>query len=247
MKVENSSAEFNLQYYKELERIKRLNQSSDAKLKYNTWSSIRVIWNCYGWEWLGFVFVKLIVDALNFAAPKQLGQLINFVKYDQPVWQGSLIIVALILNGFLKSIFLNYYYEATVGLGIRIKSALASLVFSKSLKLAPKAKKNRSTGEMVNLISVDTGRFADLAPFLGTILSSPFQIAVGIYLLWEQLNKALFAGVLIIVVLLVFTSAVYQVIKRYYLKEMQIKDERIKLISVGQFSLLFFLVSISDC
>ena len=231
--MENASGEFNSQYLKELESIERSNRSSEKKRKFNIWSSLRVIWGTYGWEWLGLLLIKLIVDSLNFFAPKLLSQLINFVKHDQPIWQGSFIIVGLMLNSFLKSILINFYFEATVGLGMRIRSAFAALVFSKSLKLAPKAMKKRTTGEAVNLISVDAGRFADMAPFMATFVSSPFQIAVGIYLLWQQLNKALFAGILIIVLLLAFTSITYQFIKKYYLKEMKLKDERVKLISVS--------------
>ena len=233
LKVENASKEFNEHYYRELHRIERLNRNSEKKRKFNIWSSLRVIRRTYGWEYLGLCFVKFIFDLLNFVAPKLLSQLINFVKHDQPIWQGCFIIFGLILSNSLKNILINYYFENTVGLGIRIRSAFNALVFSKSLKLAPKAKKQRTSGEVVNLISVDTGRFADVAPFLPFVWSSPFQIGLGIYLLWEQLDKALFAGVLIIVLVLICNSVMMAYLKKYYLKEMKIKDERVKLISVS--------------
>lgn len=229
LKVEATSEQFNAQYYKELDRIERSNRNSGKKRKFNTGSALRVIWACYGGEYVGLSFVKLIFDLLNFVAPKLLSQLINFIKHDQPVWQGCFIIFGLILSNFLKNVLINYYFENTVGLGIRIKCAFNALVFSKSLKLAPKAKKARTTGEMTNLISVDTGRFAGVMPFLAFLWSSPFQIGLGMYLLWEQLSQALFAGVLIIVSVLVFNSVLMRFLKKYYLKEMKIKDERVKL------------------
>ena len=188
-----------------------------------------MICKCYGREYLGLSFVKLIFDILNFVAPKLLSQLINFVKHDYPVWQGCFIVFGLILSNFLKNVLINFYFENTVGLGIRIKSAYNALVFSKSLKLAPKAKKVRTTGEITNLIAVDTSRFASVMPFVAFVWSSPFQIGLGMYFLWEQLSEALFAGVLIIVLVLVCNSVMMYFLKKYYLREMKIKDERVKL------------------
>lgn len=229
LKVEATSDQLNVQYYKELERIKKLNKNLDKKRKFTNWSSLRMMWACYGREYVGLSFAKLIHDILTFFAPKLLSQLINFVKHDQPIWQGYLIIFGLILSNLLKNVLINYYYENTVGLGMRIKSAFNALVFSKSLRLAPKVKKVRTTGEMINLIVVDTRQMGGVVPMIAFIWSSPFQIGLAMYLLWEQLSEALFAGLLIIVLVLVCNSIMMQFLKKYYLKEMEVKDERMKL------------------
>ena len=190
LKVDEASKEFNKKYFKELENIEISNRKSNKKRKFNTWSSLKVISKVYGREWLGLSFVKIFFDILNFVAPKLLNEMIEFVKHkDEPIWHGGLIVFFLILSSFLKNVLISYYFESTVGLGIRFKSSLTNLIFSKTLKMSPKARKNRTTGEIVNLMQIDASRFADVAPFLAFVWSSPFQIALGIYLLYEQLGK----------------------------------------------------------
>lgn len=227
--METASEQFNAHYNKELDRIERLNKNTKEKRKFNTWSALRVIWACYGRELLRLSFVRLIYEILEFAAPKLLSLLINFIKYDQPIWQGYYIIFALILSNFIKIISINYYLESCLDLGIRIESALNVLIFSKTLKLAPKAKKAQTTGGITNLIAVDTARFWSVVSYLADIWSAPFTICFSIYMLWQQLSEALFAGVLIIVLVLVCNSVIMHFLEKYNREEMKIKDERVKL------------------
>ena len=46
-----------------------------------------------------------------------------------------------------------------------------------------------------------------------------------------QLGSALFVGILVIVSILICNSILLQFLKKFYLKELKIKDERIKLIN----------------
>ena len=227
--MEAVSNEFNSHYHRELNRIERSNRASNKKRKFNSWSTVRVIWACYGGEFLVLWFLKLGCDLLMFVPPKLLSQLINFVKHDQPIWQGVLIIFGLILTNLLKNLLINYFYQKNVGLSIRIQSAFSALIFSKSLKLAPKAKKMRTTGEMINLFAVDTGRFGDYLPDACYVWSSLFQIGLAIYLLCKQLSEAFLTGLLIILLVLICNGVITQFLKNNYLKETKIKDERVKI------------------
>jgi ATP-binding cassette subfamily C (CFTR/MRP) protein 1 len=47
-------------------------------------------------------------------------------------------------------------------IGIWIKSALTSSIYRKSLKISSAGKKDTTTGEVVNLMSVDTQRVVDM-------------------------------------------------------------------------------------
>ena len=46
--------------------------------------------------------------------------------------------------------------------GIRIRSSLISAIYRKSLRVSPSGKKETTTGEVVNLMSVDVQRLVDL-------------------------------------------------------------------------------------
>lgn len=56
------------------------------------------------------------------------------------------------------------------------------------------ALRKRSTGEITNLMSVDSNRLQTLTPYLHAIWYSFIQIALALYFLWSQLGPACLAG-----------------------------------------------------
>jgi hypothetical protein len=61
--------------------------------------------------------------------------------------------------------------------------------FRKSLKLSGAAKKERSVGETVNLMSIDSQRIMDVIMSLNLLWSSPLTITLSIYSLWAYLGQ----------------------------------------------------------
>lgn len=56
------------------------------------------------------------------------------------------------------------------------------------------ARKESTTGEIVNLMSVDSQRFMDLMTYLNLVWSAPLQIVVAIAMLYRVLGASVFAG-----------------------------------------------------
>lgn len=54
-----------------------------------------------------------------------------------------------------------------------------------ALVITSSVKRESTVGEMVNLMSVDAQHFMDLAPFLNMLWSTPLQIILAIYFLWQ--------------------------------------------------------------
>ena len=54
------------------------------------------------------------------------------------------------------------YFIYRYAVGIRIRSSVISAIYRKSLRVSPSGKKDATTGEVVNLMSVDVQRIVDL-------------------------------------------------------------------------------------
>jgi ATP-binding cassette subfamily C (CFTR/MRP) protein 1 len=67
-------------------------------------------------------------------------------------------------------------------------------VCRKSLRVASSARKETTSGEIVNLMAVDCQRIADLMPYINMIWSSPLQILVSVAMLYGILGPSVFAG-----------------------------------------------------
>lgn len=183
----------------------------------------------FGTEFLMGSVLKLFHDLLVFVSPLLLRRIILFSESpNEPVWRGvayagSLLFVALIQTSLLSQYFYRMYL-----IGIWSKSSLISAVYRKSLRLSSAAKKESTSGEIVNLMSVDCQRIADLVPYLNMLWSAPLQISVAIFLLYEILGPSVFAGLAVMIVLIPVNGVIAAVTRKLHMKMMKQKDVRVK-------------------
>jgi ABC-type transport system involved in cytochrome bd biosynthesis fused ATPase/permease subunit len=103
-------------------------------------------------------------------------------------WHGMIIVFGFFITTFLKNIFDHLSMERGVSIGIRLRTCLTNLIFSKSFKLSSKSKRKRNSGEIVNLMSQDVESFFFSDYILIFIWLSPLQFFLSIYLLYLELG-----------------------------------------------------------
>ncbi|KAG8334144.1 Multidrug resistance-associated protein 7 [Homalodisca vitripennis] len=86
-----------------------------------------------------------------------------------------------------------------------------------------------STGEIVNFMSTDTDRIVNSCASFHTLWSIPFQIAVTLYLLYQQVGMAFLAGVVFSVILIPINKCIASQIGKLSTKLMAEKDNRVKI------------------
>uniref|UniRef100_A0A914CYF4 ABC transmembrane type-1 domain-containing protein n=1 Tax=Acrobeloides nanus TaxID=290746 RepID=A0A914CYF4_9BILA len=138
-----------------------------------------VLWplfQTFKWPFLGHAVYKLIFDLLLFISPQLLSALISFMQdKTKPLWMGVAIAAMMFVIVLVQSMILHQYYHAMFRLGMYIRSVLTSMVYKKALVLSNKSRKNRTVGEIINLMSVDIQRLQDSTFFVNSFWSSPLQ------------------------------------------------------------------------
>lgn len=112
--------------------------------------------------------------------------------------------------------------------GMQVSSTLTAAIYKKSLNLGDKAKKEVTSGEIVNLMAVDAKRFLDLIPFINLIWSAPLQIVLAIYFLYLELGYSALFGLLVMILMIPFNGYIASVSRSMQIKLMKQKDERVK-------------------
>ena len=64
-----------------------------------------------------------------------------------------------------------------------MRNATVSAVYRKSLRLSSRARQTFTTGEITNLMSVDSQRLADNVPVTFTMLTAPLEIVLSLLFL----------------------------------------------------------------
>jgi ATP-binding cassette subfamily C (CFTR/MRP) protein 1 len=174
-------------------------------------------------------FIQLIINGLTLASPMLLNELITYVAMGMPVaWQGWLMVVSLFLVAFLLAIFNSVYFKATFVVGFRIRTALISAIYRKSLRISSAAKKDTTVGEIVNLMAVDAQRFFELISYVHVLWSGPMIIGIAIYLIWQQLEYGVISGILIMILITPLSGIIAAKLRNLQVEQMKIKDERVK-------------------
>ena len=88
-----------------------------------------------------------------------------------------------------------------------------------------------TTGEIVNLMSVDVQRIADIISFINGIWSIPLQMSLALYFLYQTLGVSVFAGVGTMILLVPVNIVVAKQVEKLQVQQMKFKDQRVKVIN----------------
>lgn len=223
--------------------LKASNTSSSFNYFWNKQGTKSLAWaisQAFGAEFLlGGVF-KSLSDILAFVQPQLLRYLIKFVvDYSEsvkegnplPLTKGLMIAGAMFVVSVGQTIFLHQYFQRAFDLGMHIKSSLTAIIYNKSLVLSNDTKQESSTGDIVNLMSVDVQRLQDLVQNLQIIWSGPFQITLCLYSLYKLIGNSMWAGVFIMIIMIPLNSVIARYQRKLQKIQMKNKDERSRLIS----------------
>lgn len=182
----------------------------------------------FGGTFIFSAIYKFFVDMLQFASPLLLGALINYVETDGALWKGILLAVTLFSVTFLIAILNGQHGLTSYQVGFRIRTALISSIYRKALRISSSAKRNTTAGEIVNLMSVDAHRFFEMIPYLHIAWSAPIVISLAIFLLWQYLGVAVFAGLAVMILMIPLSALIATRLRDLQTKQMKVKDERVK-------------------
>lgn len=226
----------------------KLNAQWENQLKHKAnpslvWAMIRT----FGGRMLLAGFLKIIHDVLAFTQPQLLKILIRFVTmYNKereeenvmmdmqrqlPIVKGFYIAVSMFLVGFTQTSVLHQYFLNTFNTGMNVKSALTSIIYQKALVLSNEASNTSSTGDIVNLMSVDVQKLQDLTQWIHLIWSGPLQIVLCLISLYKLLGHSMWVGVLILTIMIPVNSFLMKIQKNLQKSQMKFKDERTRVIS----------------
>ena len=117
----------------------------------------------YGCDFAMGSILKLIHDVLIFISPLFLKKIIAYAACpNEELWKGIIYALGLLIANFGQSIMLSRYFYNMYVIGMWIRASVVSSIYRKSLKISPQGKAESTTGEVVNLMSVDAQRLVDM-------------------------------------------------------------------------------------
>lgn len=188
---------------------------------------------CVGQQYYVTGFLKFLADALSLAGPVLLNWLVAFLEDGpgkSPFWSGYAYASGLALACLLGSFLSTHYSYLVSRVGLKARAIVVALVYQKTLR-ADATELRKSSSEALNLVTTDTDRIVNLFPSVNEAWSLPLQVAVTMFLLWQQIGPAFLAGLVLAILLVPVNRCIALKIGELSAGMMAFKDERIKLMS----------------
>ncbi|KAK6455815.1 P-loop containing nucleoside triphosphate hydrolase protein [Scheffersomyces xylosifermentans] len=171
-----------------------------------------------------FLFQRFIIYFSNASLGTKDGD------RSQPVITGIAIATGIFLCAACRFISTNRYYVCFFTGRSKMQSSLISFVYQKALRLSPGARKGKSTGDIVNNLSVDVFAVADI-PRLVEASTMPIRLISSLAALYKIIGPSSISGFVAAAILVPLSSKVSTSIWTLYNDSMTIRDERTRLTS----------------
>jgi ABC-type multidrug transport system fused ATPase/permease subunit len=194
------------------------------------------LFKAFGGPYVRGSIIKSASDVLAFVQPQLLRYLIAFIDSyrrpdPQPVIKGVAIALAMFFVSVCQTSFLHQYFQRAFDTGMRVKSSLTALIYSKALRLSSEGRATKTTGDIVNHMAVDQQRLADLTQFGTQLISAPFQIVLCMLSLYQLVGPSMFAGVGVMILMIPLNGVIARMMKKLQIKQMKNKDSRTRLMT----------------
>ncbi|KAF7729547.1 hypothetical protein EC973_004221 [Apophysomyces ossiformis] len=181
-------------------------------------------------------FFKAMQDILQFTQPVLLRELMLWVasyksEEPKPAYQGVLIAVAMFLTSVCQTMFLHQYFQRCFTTGMRLRAALVTAIYKKTLLLSNASRQKSTVGEIVNHMSVDAQRLMDLCTYFHIVWSGPLQIIIALTLLWKTMGPSIWAGIGVLILAIPLNTYLAKKMRTYQKIQMGNKDARVKLMN----------------
>ncbi|XP_057416736.1 ABC transporter C family member 3-like isoform X2 [Lotus japonicus] len=185
------------------------------------------------WKPLAFNAVLAGVNTIaSYIGPLLISSFVNFLLENDDsssIQYGMVLAFIFFLSKTVESLSQRQWYFGAQRIGIRVRSALMTLVYSKSLLMKCAGPTH---GKIINLINVDVERIGDFCWYIHGIWLLPVQVILALVILYINLGStASFAAFAVTIFVMVCNTPLANKQENLHSKIMEAKDSRIKVTS----------------
>jgi len=116
-------------------------------------------------------------------------------------------------------------------MSVYVRTAVSIMIYEKIMKISSAGRAKTSTGAIVNMMSNDTTQVQRFIQFMGFVTTAPFQVAFALYLIYQEVGVAMFAGVAFLVALIPVNVIIFVFVGKNRRATLKESDSRVKLVS----------------
>ncbi|KAM7285677.1 multidrug resistance-associated protein 1 [Ixodes scapularis] len=157
-----------------------------------------------------------------------LGYLLVYIETKQDGWHGYAYASAYAFSQLVGG-FLNAHATYIMALGaFKVQSALTCALYKKVLRISSSSRHQYTSGEIVNLMSVDVEQVGQFLLICHNCWDVPLRIVLTLVFLWQYLGASCLATVATMLASSLTTTLVAHFCDKYQKRQMDSKDARLR-------------------
>ncbi|OQR80612.1 ATP-binding Cassette (ABC) Superfamily, partial [Thraustotheca clavata] len=199
-----------------------------------TRSVVKTILSTYGWRFLLVGVLQVGSVLCTLYGPVVLRQVLEAIEREDDGFDVVLVlkyVVSLFVVKVLQAIVTAHATFDNQVITVKITSALQHLLFQKALDLDAKVRREKTAGEISNMFSADIMWIINFSVFLNQTWLIPIQVLVILFMLYDVIGWATFAGAGVIAVTMIFNNFIARAQRAAFKEVMTRKDARMNVIN----------------
>lgn len=149
----------------------------------------------------------------------------------QPKIVGFAIATGIFATSLLRFTLFNQYFVNVFFVRFGTNSQLVSILYRKALRLSPAARKEKTSGELVNNLSTDVFEVGRAPEALVDLLIVPIRLFMALSALIKIIGYSTWAGIISAGILIPILTVITTSVHGLYKQNMDVKDTRVRLTS----------------
>ncbi|XP_029127876.1 ABC transporter C family member 3-like isoform X2 [Cajanus cajan] len=142
--------------------------------------------------------------------------------------EGYMLAMAFVAAKLVECLSQRHWIFNLQQVGVRMQSMLVTMIYAKGLTLSCQSKEGYSSGEIINLITVDAERVGDLCWYMHAPWICILQVALAMLILYRSVGVASIAAFAATVIVMLLNLPLASLQEQFQGKIMEFKDKRMK-------------------
>uniref|UniRef100_A0A1D1XDX3 ABC transporter C family member 3 n=1 Tax=Anthurium amnicola TaxID=1678845 RepID=A0A1D1XDX3_9ARAE len=174
----------------------------------------------------------LVYTVSSYVGPSLIDSFVQYLNGRRRFAnEGCLLVTAFVVAKVLEGLSMRYWFFSLQQVGIRVRAALVAIIYQKGLALSSNSRQGRTSGEVINLMSVDADRIGLFSWYMHDLWMVPIQVTLALLILYSSLGLASLAALAATVVVMLANVPLGRMQEKYQEKLMASKDTRMKAMS----------------
>ncbi|PIN10945.1 Multidrug resistance-associated protein/mitoxantrone resistance protein, ABC superfamily [Handroanthus impetiginosus] len=171
----------------------------------------------------------LVYTVASYVGPYLIDSFVQYLNgHKEFKNEGYVLVSAFFVAKLFECLAERHWFFKVEQAGYRARAALVEKVYTKGLTLSCQSKQGHTSGEIINLISVDAERIGEFGWYMHYPWMVILQVVLALVILYRDLGLASIVGLVATVLVMLANVPLGGLQKKYQAELMKSKDKRMK-------------------